>query len=343
MKKILYYITDHGLGHTTRSVAIIRELFKEGIEVTIRNSNVNYLNKSLPYIKTISGTTDVGPIIEKNGISVDEKKTLENVGKWIDSIRTVSDNEYDLISKIKPNLIVSDISAMPFFAAHKAQINSVAISNFSWVDVLRGFPSKQIALLEEAYGLADLAIQLPLGPQMKPFKNKKQVGLVCKKPTDSRKSIREKLGLKDSDICIFVNLSRYFTIKPKIASNVKIISTGARVYSDNVTYIDPWIEGQDLVSASDLVLSKCGYGMTSECLTNGIPFLYISDNDHLEQKAISEELNKNGLQNRILESNLNDLVLDRETISKIKTGMEKNETHVAVNLLKEMLGTDSMM
>ena len=337
MKKILYYITDHGLGHTTRSVAVIRELVKERIEVIIRNSNLNYLNKSLPYIKTISGMTDVGPTIEKNEISIDEKKTLENVGKWIDSIRTVSDNEHDLISKIKPNLIVSDISAMPFFAAHKAQINSVAISNFSWVDVLGGFPIKQITLLDEAYGLADLAIQLPLGPQMKPFKNKKQIGLVCKKPTDSRKSIREKLGLKDSDICIFVNLGRYFTIKPQIADNVKIISTGARVYSDNVTYIDPWIEGQDLVSASDLVLSKCGYGMASECLTNGTPFLYISDNNHLEQKAISEELNKNGLQNRILESNLNDLILDGEYISKIKTRMEKNETHVVVNLLKEML------
>ena len=337
MKKILYYITDHGLGHITRSVAIIRELLKERIEVTIRSSNMIYLNKSLPDVKIISGTTDVGLSIEKNGISVDEKKTLENIGKWINSIRTVSASEYDLISKIKPNLIVSDISAMPFFAANKARINSVAISNFSWVDVLRGFSTKQVALLEEAYGLADLAIQLPLGPQMKPFRNKKQIGLVCKKPTNSRKSIRKKLGLNDSDICVFVNLGSYFKIKPKVTSNVKIISTGARVYSDNVTYIDPWIEGQDLVSASDLVLSKCGYGMTSECLTNGIPFLYVSDNNHLEQKAISNELNKRGLQNNILESNLNDLVLSRESISKIKTRMEKNETEIAVSLLKEML------
>lgn len=337
LKKILYYITDHGLGHTTRSVAIIRELLKEGIEVTIRNSNVNYLNKSLPDVKTISGITDVGPVIEKNGISIDKKKTLKKIGKWIDSIHTISDNEHDLISKIKPDLILSDISAMPFFAAHRAQINSVAISNFSWVDVLKGFPSTQIELLEEAYDLATLAIQLPLGLQMKPFRNKKQVGLVCKKPTNSRKFIREKLGLKDSDICVFINLGSYFTIRPKIANNVKIISTGAHVYSDNVMYIEPWIEGQDLISASDLVLSKCGYGIISECLTNGIPFLYISDNDHLEQKAISDELNKIGLQNRILESNLNDLVLDKESISKIKTKMKKNETQIVVDLLKKML------
>ena len=59
LKKIIYYITDHGMGHTTRSVAIIRELIKEGIQVTVRNSNIDYLNKSLPNINTISGTTDV--------------------------------------------------------------------------------------------------------------------------------------------------------------------------------------------------------------------------------------------------------------------------------------------
>jgi len=337
MKKILYYITDHGLGHTTRSVAIIRELIKKGIEVTIRNSNVNYLTSSLPDVKIISGTTDVGPVIEKNGISIDEKKTLEHVGKWIDSISSVSTHEYDLMLKLRPDLVVSDISAMPFLASHKAGISSVAISNFSWIDVLEGFPKQQIELLEDAYGLVDLAIQLPLGPQMKPFRNKKQVGLVCKKPTDSRKSLRNKLGLTDSDIGIFVNLNNHFEFKPRIGNNVKIISTGAKIHSTSVSYIDPWIEGQDLVSAADLVLSKCGYGMTSECLTNGIPFLFVSDNNHLEQKAILADLEKRGLHNRILEDNLDDLVLNREFISNVRTKVEANDTEITVNLLQEVM------
>ena len=335
LKKIIYYITDHALGHTTRSVAIIRELIKDGIQVTVRNSNVGYLNKSLPNVNTISGTTDVGPIIEKNGISINENKTLENIGKWIDSIRLTSEKEIEIISKIKPNLIVSDISAMPFFAAHKSQINSVAISNFSWTDVLTGFPNSQMKLLDEAYGLSDLAIQLPLGTQMKSFKNKKQVGLVCKKSTDSRKEIREKLGIKNSDICIFVNLPNHFTIKSKIPNNIKIISTGAQINSDNVKYIKPWIEGQNIVSASDLVICKCGYGMISECLTNETPFLYISDDNHLEQKAISEQLKEMGLENRLTEKDLEDLILSREFISKIKIKKENNATENVSNILKE--------
>ena len=172
---------------------------------------------------------------------------------------------------------------------------------------------------------------------MKSFKSKKQVGLVCKKSTDSRKLVRAKLGVKESDICIFVNLSNYFTIKSKIPSNVKIISTGAYINSDNVKYIKHWIEGQNIIAASDLVICKCGYGMISECLTNGIPFLYISDDNHLEQKAISDQLNKMGLENRITEKELEELVITKESISKIKVKKENNVTESVSNILKECI------
>jgi len=78
MKKILYYITDHGRGHTTRSIAIIRELQKYNVEVIVRNSNaIPTLRKSLPKIKIISGITDVGPVIQNNGISIDIKKVKQ--------------------------------------------------------------------------------------------------------------------------------------------------------------------------------------------------------------------------------------------------------------------------
>ena len=38
MKKILYYVSDHGKGHATRSIAIIQEMLKHNIEVNVRNT-----------------------------------------------------------------------------------------------------------------------------------------------------------------------------------------------------------------------------------------------------------------------------------------------------------------
>ena len=63
MKKVLYYITDHGKGHATRSIAIIRELQKFGIDVTVINSNsIEFIQNSIPEIDLISHKTDVGLI-----------------------------------------------------------------------------------------------------------------------------------------------------------------------------------------------------------------------------------------------------------------------------------------
>ena len=75
--------------------------------------------------------------------------------------------------------------------------------------------------------------------------------------------------------------------------------------------------------------------MISECLTNETPFLYISDDNHLEQKAISEQLKEMGLENRLTEKDLEDLILSREFISKIKIKKENNATENVSNILKE--------
>ena len=84
MKKILYYVSDHGKGHATRSIAIIQEMLKHNIEVIVRNTNaLEFFKQSLPNTKIIPGKTDVGSTIKKDGFSIDKNKTKENQIKWI--------------------------------------------------------------------------------------------------------------------------------------------------------------------------------------------------------------------------------------------------------------------
>jgi len=339
LKKIIYYVTDHGKGHATRSISIIRELHKKNFEIIIRNSNlIDFFKKSLPSVRVIPRTTDVGPVIQSNGISIDVLKTKDKVAKWIANLDLYAKQEHDVIEKIKPNLIISDISAMPFLAAHKAHITSLAISNFSWSDVLKDFFSKEISILNSAYEKANYAIQLPLGTKMKQFKNKKKVGIVCRKPTLSKDEVRKKIGVKNTELCVFLNLDGYYKFDCKIGKNVKIISTGARIKSGNVVQIKPWIEGQNLVSASDLVISKCGYGITSECLTNATKFQYLSDDKHLEQQSISFELEQRGFKNKIDEKELYNLNINEEFIlSKKQPKKEEWDTNSVVNIISEIL------
>jgi len=254
MKKILYYITDHGLGHATRSVAIIRELQKIGVEVIIRNSNAKqFLEQSVPQIKIIEGKTDVGPLLQNNGISIDTEKSKRSINDWINSIELIAENEIKIIQKHSPDLIISDISPMPFLAVNKLNIPSVAISNFSWHDVLKFLPQSSLDKLEVFYNYATTLIQLPLGTKMDHFRQKHKAGIVSRVPVQSKSETRKNIGVENSEKMVLIiigNSKNQFKMTSE--NNIKIVSLTSNKIPDAIN-LPNWIEGQELISASEFV------------------------------------------------------------------------------------------
>ena len=298
MKKILFYVSEHGLGHLTRSIALIRELEKEA-QIMIRNSNESFLKKAVPSIPAFSGKTDQGPIISENSISIDWKKTFNSITDWYSNFNSNVENEYNFIKKMKPDVIISDISPIPLSASKKFDIQSIAISNFTWLDIFSKLDNFDLNPIQESYENTSLCIKLPLSTSMDVFKQKKQVGIVCKLPTDNNSSIRKRLNIDPSKFLILINLPKFFTVTLKNFKNFQVVSTGAKTSSKNTMFIEPWIEGQNLINSSDLVISKCGYGMISECLTTGTPFQLIADELHPEQNAMLKHLSDYGIHNTI--------------------------------------------
>jgi UDP:flavonoid glycosyltransferase YjiC (YdhE family) len=272
--------------------------------------------------------------MENNGYVINFEKTNLKIESWIKNLNSNVNAEKKIIQKVLPDLIISDISIVPFLVAKKYQIPSIAISNFTWYEVLSNISKELKQILKSSYEKADYAIQLPLGTEMSLFIKKNKVGIVCKKPTSSRKEIRKKLGILDSELCVFVNLGKFYNFKWNIEKNIKIISTGAKINSKNVIYIQPWTEGQDLILAADLVICKCGYGMITECISNGTKFYYLIDKKHIEQKAISNELEKKGIFCKISEKELNSLQLTNDFILSKKLKKEKIDT---INVVSKIL------
>jgi len=320
LKKILYYISDHGRGHATRSIAIIRELQKKGMSITVRNSNCErFIKKALPNVNFISGLTDVGPVVKEDSLSIDVTKSKQEIGKWLKNLHKFADKEQRIISEIEPDLVISDISPMPFLATKNLEIKSVAISNFSWYDTIDFLPKDELTILKEAYDKASFAIQLPLGTEMSHFKKKKKVGIVARTSTRTRSEIREQIGIKNSDYLVLVALGgSKKEIVCKNTKDVKILSMDSMVKSSfPILNFSQWLEGQELVMASDLVIGKCGYGILSECLTNGIPFFYISDDSRVELRKISEELSTIRINGKTSYEELEKLLLDRTFIESL--------------------------
>lgn len=341
MKKIVYYLTDHGLGHATRAVALIRELKNLNLDIVVRTTtNQNFIENSFDNIKTQSGITDVGPTIKNDGKTIDVSDSKPKIESWIKKIPEYSKNEIDFLKKVNPSLIISDISAMPFLASKKLNIPSLALSNFSWYDVLEFISEKHRELLKTYYDFADNAIKLPFGTPMEHFNQKFESGILTRYPSSSKLEIREKLGIKKQDFVVTIALgnpkkSVLFDFKQKC----KIISFDKNVnVNSDLILLENFVEGQNLVSISDFVICKCGYGLVSECVTNGIPFYYISDNKHLEQKAISDELISKNLGKKISLKISQSNLFSIESMKKIEIPKkEKIDNASIANFLNQLI------
>lgn len=321
MKKLIYYITDHGKGHATRSVALIRKLQNHGIIVIVRNSNaIDFLQNSLPGIEIKEGLTDIGPILNPDGISINHDESINKISYWIENINDFSDKEMEFLKSQKPDIIISDVSPMPLIAASSLNIPSIIISNFSWYDVLTFLPDNLRLKLKQFYELADLCLQLPLGTKMEHFKRKHKIPLIARSPTKTTDEIRKEFSIKKSSPCILFALGGSENqISFSYTDDIQIVSLNTN-FKKSIRKIDlsNTTEGQNLVSIADLVICKCGYGLISECLSNGTSFFYLANENHPEQMAISDELTKKGYDNRISFNEISELYFSQEFLQNIK-------------------------
>jgi len=326
LKKIIYYITDHGKGHASRSISVIRELQKHDIDVTVRNSNsIKFIQNSIPGINVLSSKTDVGISVKNDLLSIDKDKSKYEMTKWIESLNQNAEKEKEKIIGINPDLIISDISAMPFLVAKELEIPSIAISNFSWYDTSNFLEEPILEILSQAYDYASIAIKLPFGTPMTHFKNKYDAGIIARKTEREKKQIRKQIGINDSDFVVLFAMGNMVNeITCNSENNIKTLAMNSLVKNPNVINLSNWTEGQELVSISDLVICKSGYGMISECLINGTPFFYVSDNNRMELNMISNELSKIGLKNEITLEQINNLQLNQEFMNSIEKFEKKS-------------------
>ncbi len=328
------------MGHATRSLAIIEEIKRKNIDVVIRTCGLeNFFKNELPKIKIISGKVDVGSIIKTDGITIDRVKTILNQKKWINDLDRYSDLEKNIIIKENPDLIISDVSAMPLIAAKKAQKKSFVISNFTWLDLLDFLPQQELDILQKAYDCADVAFRLPFGTIMNHFEKIIDIGLVARIPKMNKNNLRKKLGIKKDEKLVTISLGNSQNkIKPIFEDGVKVISLGANIQGKNIVKIPNNVSGHELIAISDLVICKCGYGFISECVSNKIPFLTLFSRKHNEQVGIVKKLESLGFHNIIDFKGINDLQITHKFIESIKPIKNINvENTLVVKKITEMI------
>jgi len=308
--QVAYYITAHGYGHGVRSCDILSALLKgtSGVQVTVTTDLPEaFLRNRVPYdgLTIRQGAFDVG-MVQMDSIRVDVDSTLAQALQLIENRPALIQAEVEFLREVKADLVVVDIPSIPIEAAAQAGIPAVAVGNFSWDWIYSPFVERDerwravIELFKEGYRQVDLLLKLPFSPAMEIFSKQVDISLLAQPGQSCRENIAAMTGAdlnKKWVLLSFTTLAwdeaalqevealteyEFFTVMPLEWSN-----------HPNIHAVDRARVGFPSVLASvDIVVTKPGFGILSECVVNNKPMVYAEREDFIEYPLLEKEIKR---------------------------------------------------
>ncbi len=248
MKSMIFYLSDHGFGHASRSIPIIKSLLSsnESLNVIVKTGLLqgefiesNFLGESR--LSVIKESLDVGIVLKPMSFEIDasclERRVHEYVQSWDERIM----KEVKFLGSLQPDLIVSDIVPWVFHAANRLQIKSVLMTNFTWVEIYKEYLDLPLVkAYQDSYALANEVLIYDLsGVQMKEQFIKYDEVSLCARPFDLL-AVDEIQSQYDQPL-VFVSVGRSVDLIEKIdVSNEPyhfIVTEGIQLVGENVTYL----------------------------------------------------------------------------------------------------------
>jgi hypothetical protein len=201
--------------------------------------------------------------------------------------------EAGMIRGLGAKLVVGDIPPLAFAAAKRAGVPSLAIANFTWDWIYSLYPAfdrlapDAIPAIRRAYASSTHALRLPLHGGFEPMAAvTRDIPFIARRSTRDPADTRRQLGLAADRPIVLPSFGRYGADLPLDSlrrSRRFTLVEPIREASDGLLY-------QDLVAAADVVVSKPGYGIVSECIANDTALLYTSRGRFIEYDRLVEEM-----------------------------------------------------
>ena len=311
---IVFYVSGHGFGHAARATEVVNALarLEPAVPIVVRASVPEwFLRASLQAPAEVSPCeTDTG-VVQHDGLSIDEDETARRAAAFYAGFDACVERERRWLVDRSATIVVGDIPPLAFAAAQAAGVPSVAISNFTWDWIYAGFPNfdrlapgvrQQIA---DANALATLALRLPFHGG---FKSMRRVERrpprraarvrIARRHTASPPAVRRPAcGARD-----LRRPQRNHPAGPRRRQRIfQLVATdyevgrGAPVHPNlRVVTSDELkrtgVSYTDLLAACDVVVTKLGYGIVSECIANNVALLYSPRGRFVEQDVFIREM-----------------------------------------------------
>jgi hypothetical protein len=320
---IVFYISGHGFGHASRCIEVINAILAKRPEarVGVRTSAPRWL-----FDLTIKGKItystlecDTG-IVQIDALSLDEADTIRRAAAFNSDMVTRAASETRVLRELGAGLIVADIPPLAFAVGASAGIPSIGLGNFTWDWIYADYPRVRLApsllpAIRSAYAKASMALRLPMSGGFESFSNVKDIPFIARHASMSRDDVCKKLKLPADKPIVLASFGGYglagLETEPLGKSKKYTVVTvtnvplsrskkeasaaerkGAFVSVNEEAMYDSGVRYEDLVGAAEVVVTKPGYGIISECIANDSAVLYTARGHFPEYDVLVEEMPK---------------------------------------------------
>ena len=253
-------------------------------------------------------------MVQLDSLHIDEAASLRQAKDFHARLGEKAAAEASYLTESGATLVVGDIPPLAFAAAAKAGLPSIAIANFTWdwiyEDYAEAVDSPLVQTIRDAYASATAALRLPMAggfAGLEPVT--RDIPFIARHSRRARPAVRRWLeipegktmllmsfggyGLAGLDTAPLAKLREYAVVTtdfptqgPSLAPAPGLIYLSEeRLYRSGYRY-------EDLLGASDAVVTKPGYGVISECVANGPAILYTSRGRFREYDVMVKEMPK---------------------------------------------------
>lgn len=324
-KNIAFYISNHGFGHAARNIPIISTLLKLEENLTI---HVKTGGAQLEFIKShvkadarvyfYDETMDVGTIPKEGSLEIDVEATEAKVRAYMDTWDERIEKEQEFLTEHKIGLVISDICPWVLLAADELRIKSIAISNFTWVEIYKEYLPEEIwdAYLECYEAASKVFIYDLHHPDMTTYNsNYEMLSLVCRSyDMEEIEAIRGRFKRPIVMIGVGMAVSLDEEIEVGHLPYDFVVTPGLNVKGDNVTFLPMGTKNtQNYVAASRYVISKAGWSTTSEILLCNKKAAFLA------RPTVAEDRNTCAL----IEERSQGIVIEEEELKDVGAILEK--------------------
>lgn len=284
-----------GLGHATRSIVLAKELERRGAEVRFFSGG-----KAAEFIRGAGMAVD--DIVEDPAPHVSNgemsRVALWYVRSWAANRRTLPRTRR-LVDGYSPGLVVGDEEFSGVVVAGERGIRRAFVADELSLGFARTWLARKLeARVERWYRGLQASVDLLVVPEAGESRgNTRFVGPIVRAPTKSPTETRKSYGLPDGALVLVAmsgsGIGRELAVRVKGAlasmgqTGVTLVVTGNRgekMHGEGVFDLGLIPDNQNLVAASDLVVSTAGKSTIDEAAAAGTPIIAIPIRYHAEQE-----------------------------------------------------------